>query len=228
MKKIVLLVTLLCSVWGFQSCSLDNFDEPNASLSGALVDSETGETVQTQYKDGAKIRLYEFYNNEWTTQPVDFFATQDGSFTNNIVFAGKYKIKAEGPFETPEETEMEIAGHKDLQIKVVPFLRVESGANASGTSVNFTAKISRTSSTRQIKTLEFFCASTPYVDKSTFVKKKTIDLSAMADSEILSKTFSATVEGLTSGKTYYARVGVLTQNAANQYNYGKIVEIKIP
>lgn len=228
MKKIVLLAALLCGIWGFQSCSLDNFDEPNASLSGALVDSETGETVQTQYKNGAKVRLYEYYNNEWTTQPVDFYAKQDGTFTNNIVFAGKYKVVTEGPFETPDEIEMDITGHKDLQIKVVPFLRVESTASASGTSVNFTAKIARTSSTRKIKTLEFYCASTPYVDKSTFVSKKTIDLSAMTDSEILSKTFTQTIDGLKSGKTYYARVGTLTENAANQYNYGTIFEIKIP
>ena len=104
MKKIFLYATLIC---GLCSCGLDNYDAPTASLSGAIIDKETKENVPGQAQNGTKIRMYEFYNDEWSVQPNDSWVSQDGTFSNTAVFTGKYKILAEGPFETVEPIEME-------------------------------------------------------------------------------------------------------------------------
>ena len=92
MKKIFLYATLIC---GLCSCGLDNYDAPTASLSGAIIDKETKENVPGQAQNGTKIRMYEFYNDEWSVQPNDSWVSQDGTFSNTAVFTGKYKILAE-------------------------------------------------------------------------------------------------------------------------------------
>ena len=141
MRKIIFLAVVLCGLIGFQGCSLDNYDEPTASLTGALVDAETNENVPCQYQNGSRIRIYEFYNGNWANQPNDFYTKQDGTFTNNAIFPGKYQIVAEGPFETPEKVEIEISGTQTLEMKVTPFLRVSANATASGTTVKMTATV---------------------------------------------------------------------------------------
>lgn len=55
------------------------------------------ENVPGQAQNGTKIRMYEFYNDEWSVQPNDSWVSQDGTFSNTAVFTGKYKILAEGP-----------------------------------------------------------------------------------------------------------------------------------
>lgn len=228
MRKIILLAVALCGLIGFQSCGLDNYNEPSASLTGALVDSETNENVPCQYQNGSRIRIYEFYNNNWSKQPNDFYTRQDGTFTNTAVFPGKYRIEAEGAFETPAPVEMEIANTAALQLKVVPFLRVAGTATADGTSIKMTATVKRSASTRAIKAIEFYAGLTPYVDKSTHNKKVVLDISGMTEQQILTSALQGTIEGLQKGKTYYCRVGVLGENAGNFYNYSTITEVKIP
>ena len=228
MRKILFLAVALCGLFGFQACNLDNYDEPSASLTGALVDSETNENVPSQYQNGARIRIYEFYNGNWSNQPNDFYTRQDGTFTNNVIFPGKYQIAAEGPFETPEKVEMEISGSASLQLKVVPFLRLTATATASGTSAKMTASVKHTSSNRVIKAVEFYCGKTPYVDKNTYEKKVVADLSKLTDAQITSSALEANFEGLTKGKTYYFRAGALGENSGNYYNYSAVIEVKIP
>ena len=228
MRKIIFLAVVLCGLISFQGCSLDNYDEPTASLTGALVVVETNENVPCQYQNGSRIRIYEFYNGNWANQPNDFYTKQDGTFTNNAIFPGKYQIVAEGPFETPEKVEIEISGTQTLEMKVTPFLRVSANATASGTTVKMTATVKHTSSKRVIKAVEFYCGKTQYVDKNTYTGKVEAQLSEMTDDQIASSTLQAEFTGLQSGKTYYFRAGALGENSGNYYNYSTVIEVKIP
>lgn len=228
MKKITLILFILCGIISFQGCQLDNYDGPNATLIGQLVDVETNEPMPTQYQNGAKIRLYEFYNNQWSPQPNDFWVKQDGTFENKAVFSGKYRIIADGAFAKLDTIETEIAGTKTLEIKVSPYLRLTIQATASGDGISLSTQVSRSASAAKIKTITFLAGSTPYVDKSTFVKKTDKDVSGMDDSEIVSQAFTETLSGLARGNTYYVRVGALAENAANDYNYSTIVKIDLP
>jgi len=54
------------------------------------------------------------------------------------------------------------------------------------------------------------------------------DLSTTPDNVVLGTSYSDTITGLTSGRTYYVRVGAETANANNKYNYSEVVPIKIP
>lgn len=228
MKKIAPIAFVIFSMLNFQGCQLDNYDGPDAALTGRLVDRETNETMPTQYQNGSKIRLYEFYNGQWSSQPNDFWVKQDGTFENRALFSGNYKIIAEGAFDQPEAIEMEISGTKTLDIKVTPFLRLTIDAVANGDAITLNTKISRSANAAKIKSITFLCAKTPYADKSTFVKKTDKDVSTMEDNEIVSQTFTETISELARGTTYYVRVGALAENPANDYNYSTIVKVDIP
>jgi hypothetical protein len=226
--KAIFPVVVLCGLC-LPGCTLDNYDAPNAALTGRLVDSETNEGMQTQIPNGARIRIYEFYNNDWSLQPYDFWVKQDGSFENQSVFAGKYRIVAEGAFAAIDAIETDISGTKNLDIKVTPYLRLSINATpGSGGEVTLSTQISRTANAPKIRTLSFLCSKTAYVDKNVFVKKADIDLNAVDDGEIVSKTYSETLTGLTPNTTYYVRIGAFANNPASHYNYSRIVEVKLP
>jgi hypothetical protein len=213
----------------FSGCELDNYDAPDATLTGRLLDSETNEAMPTQTPNGARIRIYEFYKGEWSLQPYDFWVKQDGSFENKSVFAGKYRITAEGAFAAFDPVETDISGTKNMDIKVTPYLRLSvSAVPGAGGEVSISTQVSRSAGAPKIRAITFVCAKTPYADKNTFVKKSDIDVNSVDDSEIVSKTYSATLTGLTPGATYYVRAGAFADNPGSHYNYSEIVEVKLP
>lgn len=224
------IFTLLVFIFAltFFGCKLDNYEAPNAVLKGVIIDSETNEPMPTQYQNGAKIRLYEYYNGKWSEQPNDFWVKQDGSFENRAIFAGTYKVVAEGAFAPVDPIEMEIKGIKELEIKVTPLLRLTIDASVHNNAVTISSKISTTESTSKIRMVTFLCGKTPYVDKNTFEKKIDKDLNETADNQIISQTYDETISGLSSGTTYYLRVGALAANVANDYNYSNVIKIDIP
>ncbi|MDR2774076.1 MAG: DUF3823 domain-containing protein [Tannerella sp.] len=226
--KTVPMWMILC-VFCFSGCSLDNYDASNATLTGRLLDSETNEAMPTQTPNGARIRIYEFYKNEWSPQPYDFWVKQDGSFENKSVFAGKYRITAEGAFAAFDPIETDISGTKNMDVKVTPYLRLSVNVvPGAGGEITLSTQVSRSANAPKIQTITFVCGKTPYVDKNTFVKKSDIEVKSVSDDEIISKTYSATLTGLVPGSTYYVRVGAFADNPGSHYNYSKIVEVKLP
>lgn len=231
MKKIIFSILAITLLLTLQSCDIDNFDMPSATLMGSLIDSETGENVPSQYQNGARIRLYEFYNNEWSNQPVNFYTKQDGTFTNNAVFSGKYKLRVEGPFLKVDEIELDITGSKELDIKVTPYLRVTSSATAKSNSVEVSANIVRVVDNLPLKAVEFYYSKTPYVDRNTFAGKKVVDLSTLTEAQLTSATLTNLTKEfteLTKGETYYFRAGALAENSGNYYNYSEVIEVQFP
>lgn len=222
------MLVVLCG-FCFYGCDLDNYDAPNATLTGRLVDSETNEAMPTQTPNGARIRIYEFYKGEWSPQPYDFWVKQDGSFENRSAFAGRYRITAEGAFADFEPVETDISGTTTLDIRVTPYLRLSVNAvPGAGGEVTLSTQISRSANAPKIRTVSFVCGKTPYVDKNTFVKKTDLDVNSVSDDEIISQTYSATLTGLTPNSTVYVRVGAFANNAGSHYNYSNVLEVKLP
>ena len=92
MKNIKSLIVIFSVIiLGCQACGIDNYDEPNAGIYGTLIDSETGEAVQTEQPDGARIELMDLaYDNPI---PLQFWVKADGTFRNVALFNGKYDVR---------------------------------------------------------------------------------------------------------------------------------------
>ncbi len=122
------------------SCDLfeiDNYDEPQETLWGEVVDAATGERVLTdQGSEGIRVRLTELSWGDNVEHNPDFYAMPDGTFQNTKVFKGHYYVRIDGPFiplvrETPDGVlladdckEIDIKGTTKVKFEVQPFLKV--------------------------------------------------------------------------------------------------------
>ncbi len=140
MKKLQIFGTLAALMMSMSSCSLfeiDNYDEPEETIWGEVVDVATGERVLTdQGSEGIRVRMTELSWGENADHNPDFYAMPDGTFQNTKVFGGHYYVRVDGPFipivrETPdgvlladEGQEIYIKGTAKVKFEVQPFLKV--------------------------------------------------------------------------------------------------------
>ncbi|HJD93138.1 DUF3823 domain-containing protein [Bacteroides coprosuis] len=140
MKKII-LYTLFSTLLSLHSCAffdLDNYDEPQETLVGEVVDVATGKRILTdQGSEGIRVRLTELSWGENVDHNPDFYCMPDGSFQNTKLFAGNYHIDLAGPFIpliredengnvlADESKTMDIKGTTNVKFEVQPFLNIE-------------------------------------------------------------------------------------------------------
>ncbi len=66
MKRIPYILSLILAISMMTvSCEIDNYDGPDATISGKFLDSQTGELVGTDITDGNSIGVYEL---GWKTE----------------------------------------------------------------------------------------------------------------------------------------------------------------
>ena len=143
MKKITnsILAFMVLSV--LSSCIKDDiYPAPDQILSGEIIDSSTGQAMQTEAgTSNTFIRVWELsWNNGEGVTSQDFNVQRDGTFINTKVFAGRYRIYPLGGAFVPlvytsATTGQEVDnGSKTLDVKggttkvsftVDPFLKVE-------------------------------------------------------------------------------------------------------
>lgn len=141
MKKTMIFSLLFAGLFSTVSCSLfelDNYEAPEETLRGTVVDIATGNPVLTdQGSEGIRVRLTELSYGDNVEHNPDFYCRPDGTFQNTKLFAGEYNIRIDGPF-IPLVREMEdgtpiadetittqIKGVTEVKFEVQPFLNVE-------------------------------------------------------------------------------------------------------
>jgi hypothetical protein len=231
MKKAIIFNLIAGMVLLF-SCELDNYDPPTMTIEGKIVDQVTGENLYTQQPNGIKIRLLEEgYSNP---TPYDFWAMSDGTFRCTKVFAGKYKVLAlEGSFEDSSVEQLTVdvtKSNQDIEFRVEPYARLKNVAiTVTGTTVKATYKIEYTTSSRKPTRSVLLLHESVLLHQTTVgVKRSTINtLTSLTKEQLEARNFEDQITGLAPG-TYYARVGVLTDNYLSRYNYSPIVKVVIP
>lgn len=140
MKKFQIFGTVAAMMLSLTSCDLfelDNYDEPEETIWGEVVDVATGERVLTdQGSEGIRVRLTELSWGDNVEHNPDFYCMPDGTFQNTKIFKGHYYVRIDGPFiplvrETPDGVlladecpEVDIKGVTKLKFEVQPFLKV--------------------------------------------------------------------------------------------------------
>lgn len=233
MKKVLCYILLISAVILQSSCSKkDNYTSPSETLTGNVIDSVTGKPIQTEEPNGIRIQLLE---TSWSSNPdpLYFWAKSDGTFKNTKIFNGTYTVTpVDGPYFPITGKSMEIKGVTEVDFKVVPYLNVNfADVKQSGTSVDVSYTISRSKAAYKITDAMVFVSTTPFVGNNAYILNltKTNDLSGADDQTILSSTYKTTLTGLTSGYTYYIRVGARTNDpGSRRYNYTEVRKISIP
>lgn len=122
------------------SCSMfeiDNYDAPEETIRGEVVDVKTGNPVLTdQGSEGIRVRLTELSWGPNVEHNPDFYCRPDGTFQNTKIFKGNYNIRIDGPFiplvrETADGVPLadetittDIKGVTNVKFEVEPFLNV--------------------------------------------------------------------------------------------------------
>ena len=159
MKKFIISAALLLPLLSAVSCSmfeLDNYDGPNAQVSGKLLDVVTGEKVGleagtaqtfdwstwsmvTAVNYGSLVVSEQgFISPNYTGDPANYIVDDqqdwlvrfDGQYTNKLVFAGTYKFSCKKlPCYEPEDGKNSFVlqkGRNLVDIGVLPFCRIKN------------------------------------------------------------------------------------------------------
>lgn len=252
MKKLTYYIAMSVLLVSTYSCKkLDNYDEPQETLTGIVVDAATGQSVQTEIGGkGTRVKLLE---TSWSDSPTPYYfgSMQDGSFNNTKVFASTNKITVEGPFVPLVQTDatgkvvidqsqtVNIKGTTTLKFAVEPFLHVEwvgsPVLNADGT-ITAQVKVSRGTANpafqQNISDVFLFISSTKYLGNNEYDNRYAtkINYNGADANAILGQTLTITTGGgaLPVKRDWYLRVGARVSFGLNYYNYNEVKVVTVP
>lgn len=229
MMKCNCIIPLSMIVFIFASCAkIDNYSAPDGDIYGKLIDKITKKSLQTEQPNGFLIKLFE--KGGMLNSPISFWGKPDGSFENANIFSNEYKVlPTEGAFFPVDTITAKVGKHTQVNFEVMPFLAVaDISVKPSSGKVTTTYKIVRARVGDKIAERKTLVSEIPIVSNVVYDFKSEADLTNTDDNKILSTTYTDIVDGLTSGKTYYVRIAVRTNNALKKYNYSKTFEVNIP
>ena len=124
MKKILLMIS--CCLFALTSCEIDNYESPNASIHGSIIDEKTGELVGMDVQDGGELKVVELGFANPQTQSWKIMNT--GEYRNNLVFAATYDIRMENNncYAFKQEGVVVKKGDNTLDFKVTPYIRIKN------------------------------------------------------------------------------------------------------
>lgn len=258
MKRIFYQLALSISVIAAGSCAkeIDNYAGPTETLQGKIVDAGTGENVQSEVSGengtGTRIELREL---SWSENPTPLYLAtkQDGTYSNTKVFAGRYKISADGAFvplvqtgATPVDKSQTVdvkGGVTTVDFTVEPFLRLEwvgdPVLNADGT---LTVKVKITRGTANpafqlnVTDINLYINSFKYVgnNANSFDARYSnrVAYTGTAGNNLLGQTISITTTGgaLPKKRDWHLRVGARTTypNNGRPFNYSTVRTVAVP
>lgn len=210
-------------------CKKDNYAAPDASIQGRLTDVKTNEAVPVQTFNGAVIRYYQVGYSSSNPNPVNTAVHPDGSYANNLLFTGKYRIVAEGPFYYRDTLVVDIAASTQKDIPVTPFLKVTAvTGNVTNNSVTVKYSVKHNGNTQKISRLAAIIGTTGGIDVNSYTLNDIQDVQNVPDATVEATTYEKTFTGLKAGAVYYiraaARIGG-ADNPAGYYNYTPVMKI---
>ena len=226
MKPITTL--FFCFVWILlaQSCRLDNYDAPDAALSGTFIDELTGEPVQQDMINGTVI---EYIESGYTTIEK-MIVKNDGTYRNARLFAGEYRITpVRGNFEPLEPQTVHVAGETRLDFTVKPYVRLSDVVIfKNGDKVKASFKVLQTGYDK-IRTIGLFVFPEPTVGASMCTVSVEIPVGDRYEEP---HAFTVTLDipsqnRLQREKPYFFRVGALIDVPEAKYNYAPAIRLDL-
>ena len=243
MKNIlyIILGVLLISASVTSCMEVDNWDAPDATVSGRIIDSYTGENLMTAQGDwGVRIWERTWTASAPTSQTLN--VKQDGSYNNSKMFAGAYDMLPYGGPFWPVDTIKDVAfgGATEQNFTVVPYLQV-LGFEAKLTGLKLTLSAQLKAPIRdglpnllEIKpflSLSQFCGANNFIDVFDYTNKRIqINKSWLETYGDVETSPIITIASLPvkAGYTYYVRLGANVNDANKKFNYSEIIKIVIP
>lgn len=225
MNKIKVLLYMGITIF-MTSCKLDNYEKPQSQLSGSIIDKETGELVEQDIIRGAQIEYQE--GRFTTTQYLSVKA--DGTFQNNQIFNGTYRIApVRGNFEPIDPEHLEVIGNTQKVFRVTPFLRIKNvSIFKNGNKVKALFKVEQTGFDKVLK-VGLYAG----VDKAVGANVNTGYVELPVGTKVTDETY-ITIElnlagtpKLKAGNTYFFRVGAVIDAPEAKFNYAPALQLTL-
>jgi hypothetical protein len=230
-KKRILAIAYLFTSILFFSCEIDNYAEPDGTLTGRVIDAVTGNPIVTEQPQGFRIRYEEI---SWSDNPTAqfFWGKADGTFNNTKLFAGKYRITpVEGAFVSPDPKEADVRSGQTASVDftITPYISFTNVSIAKeGNTVRATFTLSKNVASSILQDYRVFAtAATPYVGTQLFDNGISTSATDIRESDIGTPISVLLPENFVAGKTYYIRIGARCQNPAGRYNMTEVVKIQM-
>lgn len=133
MKKTLSIISFILALTAVTSCdwfTLDNQDGWDAKVEGALIDSKTGEPVQSEQQT---LNTYQGYGTSlsviekgWDAEDVQYWNVKsNGTYVNKLVFAGDYTMDTKNANFVSDPVNFTLKkGNNTVNFTVTPFMRV--------------------------------------------------------------------------------------------------------
>ena len=232
MKKLKIFGAAMIGLFLLGSCELnelDNYDGPNATISGGVYDVDTGELLQQDIINGMQIEYVEHgFENPQTQRMI---VKNDGTYRNNLMFAGSYTIQAvRGNFVPVEPEEITVEGNTVKNFEVQPYIRIRNAViEKQDNKIVATFNLSQTV-TNQVSRIGLFAHEEPNVGEPLNQFAAVINFNAVSNDVTqyrIEINLDANSGVLQSGKQFYFRVGALIDAPEAKYNYAPAVRIGI-
>lgn len=204
------------------SCSIDNYDGPSVELSGKVIDNVTNDMVENGgANSGTRIYFFEGSSN----QPIITNSYPDGSFVNNALFPGNYRLVIEGAFKMIEDTiRFSLSEHTEIEVKVLPNVRLKATLQSfDGSSATIKVEYSKVHDDQILKEIGVSWSTIDNPNAFTYFdgNKK---FENVTEQNLTTGEISFTITGLKTEKNYYIRAFALTNALGGYYNYGKTIK----
>lgn len=252
MKRIVYYVACFMLLFTANACTeVDNYDAPEETIMGRIIDKKTQKPMQTEVGDGGvRLKMLEM---SWSDNPTPYYTTvkQDGTYENSKIFKGNYIIEALGAFVPTYMTNSEgkvvkderwkgdIKGKTQIDFIVEPFLNVEwigePKVNGDGT-ISATFKVTRgTDNVEYHKGLSevylFLNSSSTYVGENNKDDRYSVRMDDATKNNCIDQTVTLTTPQLPGQRNYYIRVGARIDHEIDgrkRYNYNEPKTVTVP
>jgi hypothetical protein len=219
---------------GVSCVKKDNYDAPEASFEGNLVDQASKNNIQTA-TGNVTIRLEQL---SWsaTPAPQDIPVKMDGTFKNSKLFKGHYRVSIKGgAFWAMPPVELDIDKGTKYDFSLTPYLYI----------ANFTHRLDSTTLTLRfnmqapIAGMPSITEIQPYVNSTEMVGpgasirdysevyKVTVE-KEWADMSPADRSPEFVIPNLIRGRTFFVRVGVRFNNDDKSSNLSEIIKIEVP
>jgi hypothetical protein len=229
MKKALLQVSLwaaiAAAVLTFTACALDNYDEPDAQITGKVVDRNGNPVGVMGSREQVTLQLWQ-PSYPLKADAINVNVAQDGTFAAKV-FNGEYVLKMRnntGPWvNSADSVVVNVSGSANVDFPVTPYYTLNSVSyTLSGATLTATFSITEVTSGRGIDEVALMINKTQFVgfDSEVHVKKEG------GNSAVGSQTISVDVSSLAEHHKLYARVGLRIQGIGQGLYDAKAFEVR--
>lgn len=239
--KLYNVIISLGLVLGFISCQKDNYDAPQAAISGQVYD-QNGKPFQTANGKGSmSIRITEtsFAHGDESivVTPQDLNLRQDGSFENTKLFAGDYEVTPwQGAFYEdvePQQVQLKNGKTATVNFTVTPYLELEwikepylTSDNTLKASFKFKRNLKDGFTAPDVKDACIWISRTKYCGPEGDGNYTPPTLSLKNSDEGTEIELASKIPIKYSMK-YWVRIGARCNDTYQKYNFTDIKEIEV-